>query len=185
MGGGRLKGRRCEKRLHVGGGRLPRRGTRCLKRARPPGSVRPRRASGRSRPSAPRPPAIPMPAHPSTLRTRPPWTAPSPRRARSSIRRRGRASPPPLPPLRAAGALGRPPLLALGSGGGYPGLPLGLALPAGRLALVESVAKKARFLDVAGRAAAAAPGAAGGEAPTGEALATRAAGPAAAPAPRG
>lgn len=79
-----------------------------------------------------------------------------------------------LPLLRAAGAPGRPTLLDLGSGGGYPGLPLGLALPAGRLALVESVAKKARFLDVAGRAAAAAMRAAGGEPPAVEALATRA-----------
>jgi 16S rRNA (guanine527-N7)-methyltransferase len=37
----------------------------------------------------------------------------------------------------------------LGSGGGYPGLPLALALPARRALLVESVAKKARFLTVA------------------------------------
>jgi 16S rRNA (guanine527-N7)-methyltransferase len=79
-----------------------------------------------------------------------------------------------LPLLRAAGMPGRPTLLDLGSGGGYPGLPLGLALPAGRLALVESVAKKARFLGVAGRAAAAAMRAAGGEPPAVEALATRA-----------
>jgi 16S rRNA (guanine527-N7)-methyltransferase len=35
----------------------------------------------------------------------------------------------------------------LGSGGGYPGLPLALALPARRALLVESVGKKARFLE--------------------------------------
>jgi 16S rRNA (guanine527-N7)-methyltransferase len=37
-------------------------------------------------------------------------------------------------------------LLDLGSGGGYPGLPLAIALPAERAVLVESVGKKARFL---------------------------------------
>ncbi len=41
----------------------------------------------------------------------------------------------------------------LGSGGGYPGLPLALALPAERALLVDSIAKKAAFLDVAVRAA--------------------------------
>ena len=35
----------------------------------------------------------------------------------------------------------------LGSGGGYPGLPLAAALPARRALLVDSVAKKVRFLD--------------------------------------
>jgi 16S rRNA (guanine527-N7)-methyltransferase len=40
-------------------------------------------------------------------------------------------------------------LLDLGSGGGYPGLPLALALPAERALLVESIAKKAAFLEVA------------------------------------
>jgi 16S rRNA (guanine527-N7)-methyltransferase len=35
----------------------------------------------------------------------------------------------------------------LGSGGGFPGLPLAIALPAARALLVESVAKKVRFLD--------------------------------------
>jgi 16S rRNA (guanine527-N7)-methyltransferase len=37
----------------------------------------------------------------------------------------------------------------LGSGGGYPGLPLAIALPARRSLLVESVGKKARFLETA------------------------------------
>ncbi len=37
----------------------------------------------------------------------------------------------------------------LGSGAGYPGLPLAIALPARRALLVESIGKKARFLEVA------------------------------------
>ena len=37
----------------------------------------------------------------------------------------------------------------LGSGGGYPGLPLAIALPAARALLLEPVAKKARFLSAA------------------------------------
>jgi 16S rRNA (guanine527-N7)-methyltransferase len=37
----------------------------------------------------------------------------------------------------------------LGSGGGFPGIPLAIALPARRALLVESIAKKARFLEAA------------------------------------
>ncbi len=44
---------------------------------------------------------------------------------------------------------GEPTLLDLGSGGGYPGLPLAVALPARRVALVDSIAKKAAFLEAA------------------------------------
>ena len=40
-------------------------------------------------------------------------------------------------------------LLDLGSGGGYPGLPLVIALPAERALLVDSIGKKARFLATA------------------------------------
>lgn len=42
-------------------------------------------------------------------------------------------------------------LLDLGSGGGFPGLPLAVAVPVQRALLVESVAKKAAFLEAAGR----------------------------------
>jgi 16S rRNA (guanine527-N7)-methyltransferase len=45
-------------------------------------------------------------------------------------------------------------LLDLGSGGGYPGLVLAAALPLGVVALLDSVAKKVRFLEVASRAVA-------------------------------
>jgi 16S rRNA (guanine527-N7)-methyltransferase len=51
-----------------------------------------------------------------------------------------------LPLLRRAGAQE---FLDIGSGGGFPGLPLAVALPARRALLVESVGKKARFLTTA------------------------------------
>jgi 16S rRNA (guanine527-N7)-methyltransferase len=47
-------------------------------------------------------------------------------------------------------------LLDLGSGAGYPGLPLCAALPLGRVGLLDAVAKKFRFLGVAARAVTAA-----------------------------
>lgn len=54
-----------------------------------------------------------------------------------------------LPVLRAHGVTA---FLDLGSGGGFPGLPLAAALPAQRALLVDSIAKKARFLEVAAQA---------------------------------
>ena len=51
-----------------------------------------------------------------------------------------------LPLLRRAGV---EEFLDIGSGGGFPGLPLAVALPARRTLLVESVGKKARFLTTA------------------------------------
>jgi 16S rRNA (guanine527-N7)-methyltransferase len=43
-------------------------------------------------------------------------------------------------------------LVDLGSGAGFPGLPLAAALPARRALLVESIAKKARFIETVARA---------------------------------
>jgi 16S rRNA (guanine527-N7)-methyltransferase len=40
-------------------------------------------------------------------------------------------------------------LADLGSGGGYPGLPLAVALPETRVTLIDSIAKKTRFLEAA------------------------------------
>jgi 16S rRNA (guanine527-N7)-methyltransferase len=65
-------------------------------------------------------------------------------------------------------------LLDLGSGGGYPGLPLAVALPFQRAALVDSVGKKARFLRAVGDAAASAMNDAGETPPQFEAIAARA-----------
>ena len=62
------------------------------------------------------------------------------------------ASPP--CPWCAACSAPRPTLADIGSGGGYPGLPLAIVLPASRAVLIESVGKKARFLDVAAAAVA-------------------------------
>jgi 16S rRNA (guanine527-N7)-methyltransferase len=46
-----------------------------------------------------------------------------------------------------------PSLIDLGSGAGYPGLPLAVVLPARRAALVDSIGKKAAFLEVAAQVA--------------------------------
>jgi 16S rRNA (guanine527-N7)-methyltransferase len=43
-------------------------------------------------------------------------------------------------------------IVDIGSGGGYPGIPVALALGAGLASLVESVGRKARFLEVVGAA---------------------------------
>ncbi len=51
-----------------------------------------------------------------------------------------------VPMLRARGVTA---VLDLGSGGGFPGIPLALVLPADRMVLVDSVGKKARFLATA------------------------------------
>lgn len=65
-------------------------------------------------------------------------------------------------------------LLDIGSGGGFPGVPLAAALPAVRCALVDSVAKKARFLTVAAAAVTTAMITAGQPAPSFQVLAQRA-----------
>jgi 16S rRNA (guanine527-N7)-methyltransferase len=69
--------------------------------------------------------------------------------------------------------LGGSRLLDVGSGAGYPGLPLAVALPATDAALVDSVGKKQAFLQVAARAAMAAVAAHGEQPPQVVALAER------------
>ena len=54
-----------------------------------------------------------------------------------------------VPTLRQLGMRPGATLLDLGSGGGFPGLPLAVLLPLRRVALVESIAKKASFLEAA------------------------------------
>jgi 16S rRNA (guanine527-N7)-methyltransferase len=54
-----------------------------------------------------------------------------------------------VPLLRARGVDA---LIDLGSGGGYPGLPIAIVLPARRALLVDSIAKKARFIATAASA---------------------------------
>lgn len=76
-----------------------------------------------------------------------------------------------LPLLRRLGARS---LLDLGSGAGYPGLPLAVALPADRCALVDSVRKKQAFLSAAAAAAVAALREGGEQPPQIAALAERA-----------
>ena len=65
-------------------------------------------------------------------------------------------------------------VLDVGSGGGYPGVPVAVALPATRAMLVDSIAKKAGFLATAATAAAEALRSSGEEAPMLSARAGRA-----------
>ncbi len=65
-------------------------------------------------------------------------------------------------------------LLDVGSGAGYPGLPLAAALPWARVGLLDSIAKKARFLAVAAAAVSQILEADGGSGPRIEAITERA-----------
>lgn len=65
-------------------------------------------------------------------------------------------------------------LIDLGSGAGYPGLPLAVCLPVERCALVDSIGKKARFLEAAAAVAAIELASGTTRAPTVEVLAERA-----------
>jgi len=56
-----------------------------------------------------------------------------------------------VPALRELGGANKT-LLDLGSGGGFPGVPLAVALPARRAALADSIKKKAAFLEVVANA---------------------------------
>jgi len=84
-----------------------------------------------------------------------------------------------VPPLLDRLASRRPPrrpvgLLDLGSGAGYPGLPVAIAIPVARVALVDSVTRKAAFLEAAVASATRAVRAHGEEPVPGQVLAVRA-----------
>ena len=79
-----------------------------------------------------------------------------------------------IPVLRRLSGGAPPSVLDLGSGAGYPGLPLAVVLPARRAALVDSITKKATFLAVAAAAAVEAQRRTGSEAGEITALAERA-----------
>ncbi len=82
-------------------------------------------------------------------------------------------------------ALGGTSVMDIGSGGGFPGLPLAIVLPLARVALVDSIGKKARFLEVAAREVSAALAAGGADAPAIAVFAERAEDLAAKPDQRG
>jgi 16S rRNA (guanine527-N7)-methyltransferase len=61
-----------------------------------------------------------------------------------------------------AGAVARLRIADIGSGGGFPGIPIAAAMPAAQVVLVDSVAKKVRFLETAADATGLAGGLGGG-----------------------
>jgi 16S rRNA (guanine527-N7)-methyltransferase len=71
-------------------------------------------------------------------------------------------------------AVADPAILDIGSGGGFPGLPLALAAGASRVVLVDSIGKKVRFQEVVARACVAAMTDAGETSPKIETLVARA-----------